>query len=114
MPRQLASTSLLLGKRHPISGNRKTWTEQFNSFSATLSGSEGSSATGGGAQVLGGPIKTFRYLVQELERFGGAPLGPGDIVTTGTLTAALPAQSGQQWRATTSGIEFEDILVELI
>jgi 2-keto-4-pentenoate hydratase len=106
--------ALLLGKRHHINGDRRAWAEQLNSFSATLSGSNGSSATGGGAEVLGGPIKAFRYLIQELERFGGEPLGPGDVVTTGTLTAALPAQSGQRWQATTSGIEFEDISVHLI
>ncbi|WP_105373364.1 2-keto-4-pentenoate hydratase [Neorhizobium huautlense] len=106
--------ALLLGERHQIAGDRKKWALQLESFSATLFGDEGSSATGGGAQVLGGPIKAFRYLVRELERFGGQPLASGDIVTTGTLTVALPAKSGQRWKATTSGIAFEDICLELV
>jgi 2-oxo-3-hexenedioate decarboxylase len=53
-------------------------------------------------------------LVRELERFGGEPLKAGDIVTTGTLTVALPAQSGQRWWATASGIPYESFAMELV
>ncbi|CDI12083.1 2-keto-4-pentenoate hydratase [Agrobacterium pusense] len=106
--------ALLLGERHLIAGDHGKWAAQLESFTATLSSDEGFYATGGGAQVLGGPIKAFRYLVRELERFGGQPLASGDIVTTGTLTVALPAQSGQRWKATTSGIAFEEISLDLV
>ena len=51
-------------------------------------------AEGGGAKVLGSPLTAFRHLVREMARYGGEPLGPGDIVTTGTLVGALPASAG--------------------
>lgn len=106
--------ALLLGQRHSIEGQRERWGDQLQSFSATLAGNDGSSAVGGGSQVLGSPIKAFAYLVRELSRFGGEPLKSGDIVTTGTLTVALPAQSGQRWRASPSGIPFEEISMDLV
>ncbi|RAZ84772.1 hydratase [Mesorhizobium hawassense] len=106
--------ALLVGPRHAIEDDRERWGRQLQSFSATLASNDGASAIGGGSQVLGSPIKAFAYLVRELERFGGEPLKTGDIVTTGTLTVALPAQSGQRWRASASGIPFEEISLDLV
>ena len=53
---------------------------------------------GGGAQVLGSPVKAMRRLVGELERYGCEPLRAGEFVSTGTLTQALPATPGGLWR----------------
>ncbi|MCV9999326.1 hydratase [Pararhizobium sp. YC-54] len=106
--------ALLLGKRHFIGDDRREWASRLANFSARLSEDSGLSADGGSHQVLGGPVKAFRYLVRELGRFGGKPLGSGDIVTTGTLTVALPATSGQRWRASASGIGFDDIELVLL
>lgn len=104
---------LFLGPRHSIGQDSAVWGEALRTFSATLACEGGSSAVGGGAQVLGSPIAALGHLVRELERFGGLPLQAGDIVTTGTLTAALPALPGQRWRASASGIPFNDIVVDL-
>ena len=105
--------ALLLGERHLVDGARERWADQLASFSVTLSEAAGAQASGGGAQVLGGPIKALRYLVQELARHGGEPLRANDIVTTGTLTAALPAAPGEFWRAAASGADFAGIEVRL-
>ena len=91
--------ALLLGARHPVGEARKRWADQLASFSVTLSEAAGAHASGGGAQVLGSPIKALKYLVRELARHGGDPLRAGEFVTTGTLTEALPAASGERWRA---------------
>jgi 2-keto-4-pentenoate hydratase len=50
-------------------------------------------ATGSGADVLGGPLEALHWLVRGLP--GG--IRAGEIVTTGTLTEALPLQPGQGW-----------------
>jgi 2-oxo-3-hexenedioate decarboxylase len=101
--------ALLLGPRHPIGEVRKRWAEELASFSVTLSEAAGHGASGGGAQVLGSPIKAMGYLVRELARCGGEPLRAGEFVTTGTLTQALPAGPGEHWRAAVKGIDFADI-----
>jgi 2-oxo-3-hexenedioate decarboxylase len=106
--------ALLLGERHLIGGNKGSrWASQLASFSATLSEATGASATGGGAGVLGSPIKAMGYLVRELARYGAEPLRAGDIVTTGTLTQALPAAPGDLWRAEVRGADFAAIELTL-
>ena len=53
--------ALLLGVQHPIGEARKRWADEFASFSATLSEAAGARASGGGAQVLGSPIKALPF-----------------------------------------------------
>ena len=105
--------ALLLGQRRSIVDDGARWADGLKSFSATLSEAGGARARGGGAQVLGGPIKAFGHLIREMARVGGRPLHPGDIVTTGTLTEALPAAAGQRWQARVSNIPLSDIEIRL-
>jgi 2-keto-4-pentenoate hydratase len=104
---------LLLGMRRPIGDQRKQWGQNLASFTATLSNAGGARAIGGGAQVLGSPITALGFLVREMARYGGEPLRAGEIVTTGTLTEALPAGSGQVWTASVDGIDFAEIALQL-
>ena len=90
--------ALLLGVRHPIGETRKLWADELETFSVTLSEAIGAHATGGGVQVLGSPIKALGHLVRQLELYGSEPLVAGEVVTTGTLTQALPAVCGELWR----------------
>jgi 2-oxo-3-hexenedioate decarboxylase len=99
--------------RHPIVDTRKRWYEELGSFSVTLSEAAGEYAAGGGAQVLGSPIKALGYLVRQLALYGGEPLRAGEVVTTGTLTQALPAVPGELWRASVKGVPFADIKIRL-
>jgi len=105
--------ALLLGEPRPLGAARKRWAKELASFSVTLSEATGARASGGGGQVLGSPIKALGYLVRELARYGGEPLRAGDLVTTGTLTEALPAAFGQLWRASATGIDFADVELRL-
>jgi 2-oxo-3-hexenedioate decarboxylase len=55
---------------------------------------------GQGSLVLDSPLQALQHFVAELRACTGAPsLLPGDVVTTGTWTDALPVQAGQTWRA---------------
>lgn len=105
--------ALLLGERHAIGGDRQRWANGLKTFTATLSEAKGAQSTGGGSQVLGSPITAFGYLVREMARFGGQPLQAGDVVTTGTLTPALPASAGEVWRAGVNGLPLADIEIRL-
>jgi 2-keto-4-pentenoate hydratase len=65
--------ALLLGARHPIGETRERWGGELGSFSATLTEARGALAAGGGAQVLGSPIKALGHLVRQLALYGGEP-----------------------------------------
>jgi 2-oxo-3-hexenedioate decarboxylase len=62
-------------------------------------------AEGGGANVLDSPLLAFAHLADLLERQPGfAPVQAGEIVTTGTLTAALPVAPGETWSTRLDGL----------
>ncbi len=53
---------------------------------------------GVGANVLDSPALALGYLVRALaERPQFPPLGPGEIVSTGTITDAWPVKNGETW-----------------
>jgi 2-keto-4-pentenoate hydratase len=106
--------ALLLGERRVLDGDREVWAEELASLTVRLSEAGGASADGGGVQVLGSPIKALRLLIQELARFGGDPIRAGEVVTTGTLTKALPAAAGQVWRAEPRGTRLAGLQLSLI
>jgi 2-oxo-3-hexenedioate decarboxylase len=67
-------------------------------------------ASGRGADVLGGPLDALCWLLK------GLPDGvrAGDIVTTGTLTEAMPLQPGQRWEHRLMGsIELEPVRLRI-
>jgi 2-oxo-3-hexenedioate decarboxylase len=68
------------------------------------------SATGSGVDVLGGPLDALHWLLK------GLPDGlrAGEIVTTGTLTQAMPLQPGQRWEHRPSAsIELEPVQLRI-
>jgi 2-oxo-3-hexenedioate decarboxylase len=79
--------------------------EKLARFSVTLLRDDVEVATGGGAFVLGSPLYALRYLVETLGSQGAEPLAAGEIVTTGTLTPALPIKPGQRWQSVLDGLE---------
>jgi 2-oxo-3-hexenedioate decarboxylase len=61
---------------------------------------------GHGADVLGGPPSALRHLVGLLARDPlNSPLATGDIVTTGSLTRAIPILPRESWSTKFHGIE---------
>ena len=103
-------SALLLGDRHSISGNRRRWAEEISSFTVEMQSDDGVRRHGHAQNVLGGPLKALRFLVEELARNPRSePLATGEIVTTGTLTEAMPAIVGQSWSTDLHGIDIHGL-----
>jgi len=63
-------------------------------------------AEGTGASVLGSPLLAFAHFAGVLARLPQfAPVGAGEVVTTGTLTDAYPVKAGETWSTRLAGIE---------
>jgi len=62
--------------------------------------------------VLGGPVSALRHLVDLLARDEiNPPLATGEIVTTGTLTRAMPVRPGETFSTALDGISLAGIQV---
>lgn len=97
--------SLLLGDKHWISNDLPYWEAALSDFVVELARDGHPIAQGHAQNVMGGPVKALRFLVDELERYPKSePLRSGEIVTTGTLTDAMPAGVGQTWTTQLKGI----------
>ena len=71
-------------------------------------------AEGGGELVLGSPLLALAHLVEVLGGLPGhPPLEAGELVTTGTLTAALPVEPGQVWTTRVSGLAVTPVELRL-
>jgi 2-oxo-3-hexenedioate decarboxylase len=104
--------ALLIGPRHPIAANAEAWSRTLATFEIDL-GREGTVVDHGlAANVLGGPVSALRHLVDILARNqANAPLAAGELVTTGTLTRALPVAPGETWTTELTGLALNGICV---
>jgi 2-oxo-3-hexenedioate decarboxylase len=104
---------LLLGPQHPVAALGPDVKDALVDFSVTLSCNGKVMDRGKGVNVLGGPLSALRHLVEVLgrDRFN-PPLRAGEVVTTGTLTAAFPIAPGEKWSTSIEGIALEGIAVE--
>lgn len=67
---------------------------------------------GKGSNALGNPINAIVHLIDVLSRQPNLPqLKANELVTTGTLTAALPVKNDQRWSTTLAGIALPGISV---
>ena len=84
----------------------------LRSFTITLARNGAAAATGTGANVLDGPLPAALFLLRVLRN---QPLfesiRPGEIVTTGTLTPALPIHAGETWTTSLCGIDLPGMTV---
>ena len=105
--------ALLMGAKHTITDNRTQWAGRLARFTITLKSSDGVTRTGSGANVLDSPLIALKYLVEEIARYPQSqPLQAGEIITTGTLTDAMPVAAGQAWATELAGIPLDGIGVE--
>jgi 2-oxo-3-hexenedioate decarboxylase len=103
---------LLIGERHPIAPRKAEWLRELAAFEVALHCDGNVSQQGGGALVLGSPLNALAHLVGLLaDGPHNPPLRAGEIISTGTLTLAMPVSAGQTWTTTASGIPLEDISV---
>ena len=96
-----------LGERRFTSDRPEEWANALSSFTVELTCRD-VIRRGRATNVLGGPIKALGFLVSELDR-AGERLHPGEVVTTGALTEAMPVVAGQTWSTTLSGISLKGL-----
>ena len=70
-------------------------------------------ARGAGRNVLDSPLLAALHLRRVLKDHPMfEPIRGGEIVTTGTLTSALPIQSGETWATNLSGIDLPGVTIQ--
>ena len=105
--------ALITGSQVQISGDLG-WIDQLSRFKVRLTCDGRRVAEGGGADVLGSPLSALRHLNDLLaDREFGEPLRAGEVVTTGTLTLAMPVKPGENWTAEPEGIALAPITIEV-
>lgn len=108
---------LVVGERVRIApAERPDWVGRLAAFTVDLLRDGAVADRGGGRNVLGGgPLAALGHLVDVLAKDPAAPpLVAGEIVTTGTLTDALPIASGQRWQARLRGVPLPGLDLALI
>ncbi|MDO9414374.1 MAG: hydratase [Pseudolabrys sp.] len=97
--------ALLIGERHAFAPRAADWQRELASFTATLSCDGKVIDVGGGAAVLDSPLLALRHLLGMLANDPhNPPLAVGEIISTGTLTKAMPVKAGETWRIDAIGI----------
>ena len=85
----------------------------LDTFTIKLSCDGGVSAEGRGSNVLDGPILALKFLLEVLAKSPSTQaLRPGEIVTTGTLTAACAVKPGERWTTALEGIDLPGLTIE--
>jgi len=88
------------------------WAERLRVFTATLRCDGETQDTGQASNLLGdGPLKVLRHLVG-LD--SSEPLPPGSLVSTGTVTRALPIKAGQSWSVSFDGLGFSPLNLRIV
>ncbi len=100
--------ALLIGRRHPLHGPGDAWETALAGFDIDLYRNGELADHGSARNVLDGPLFALRHLVDVLAEDRSNPgLAAGEIVTTGTLTRALPIGPGEAWSTRLAGVALE-------
>jgi 2-keto-4-pentenoate hydratase len=82
-------------------------------FSVSLSCNGTVRETGKGSNVLGSPLAAISHLVAVLaNQPRSLPIQANELVTTGTLTKALPIRGGEMWSTSLEGIALPGLQVK--
>ncbi len=102
--------SYFIGPRRTVSGGRDRLLSELSNFEIELLCGGVLMDRGHARNVLGGPLAALRHLIGLLQTGGpNPPLAAGEIVTTGTLTRALPIMPGETWSTTIHGLDLGGI-----
>ena len=96
--------ALVVGPRRPVAGLDDV-ARTLRTCTIALAKNGSVEARGQGANALGTPIAAAVFLIEVLAaqtRF--QPVDAGEVVTTGTLTPALPIHAGETWSTDLDGI----------
>jgi 2-keto-4-pentenoate hydratase len=102
--------ALLIGPRHAIGSHAAQWQSALPHFTIDLICDGPVIDHGHSTNVLDGPVSALHHLVGLLARDPvNPPLAAGEIVTTGTLTRAMPVKAGETWSTVLQGIALDGI-----
>jgi 2-keto-4-pentenoate hydratase len=102
--------ALLTGPRHPFAPRAARWRQELGAFEIELRCKGELIDRGHAENVLGGPLSALRHLVGLLATDPlNPPLAAGEIISTGTLTKAMPVAPGETWTAAPKGIGLDPV-----
>lgn len=103
---------LFVGPHQPLAALGRDPIEALAAFTLALSCEGRLIDTGKGANVMGSPLLAVGHLLSVLaEQARGEDLRAGEMVTTGTLTAAWPVRAGETWSTALSGVDLPDLAI---
>ena len=104
--------ALVIGEPRYINELGPTVLSDLERFEVTLSCDDRVRDRGKGVNALGGPLKAVAHLIAVIANQPLVlPIQSDELVTTGTLTAALPIEPGQNWTTNLDGIDLPGISV---
>lgn len=104
--------TLLVGERQDVTRLGPDLISDLERFTVTLSCDGITHEQGLGSNVLGSPLMAIAHLISVIAKQPNAsPLQAGELVTTGTLTPALPVHVGQNWATILDGIALSGLSV---
>lgn len=104
--------ALMIGPRQPFAPRAAEWRRELTAFEIELSCDGKAVDRGRGTNVLDGPLSALSHLVELLAHDkSNPPVAAGEIISTGTLTKAMPIKPGEIWSAKLSGIALEGVPV---
>ncbi len=107
--------ALLIGPRQPFAPRAGEWRRELADFEIDLNCDGRLIDRGRAGNVLEGPLSALRHLVELLAQDPvNPPLAAGEIVSTGTLTKAMPVAAGETWTATPAGVALEDVAIRFV
>lgn len=102
---------LVIGDPIPV-GSIPECEKRLRGFHIRLKRHDAVMAKGGGANVLGSPLSALAHLTGTLKNLPEFPcVTTGEVVTTGTLTSALPIKEGETWSTELSGINLPGLTI---
>jgi 2-oxo-3-hexenedioate decarboxylase len=102
---------LIVGEQVPVAAIPDC-ARRLRSFRIALRRGDTVEAEGTGANVLDSPLLALAHLVEVLAGLPQfPPVAAGEVVTTGTLTAALRVKPGETWSTKLGGIELPGLAV---
>ena len=103
---------LIIGEPVPMGLLGEKVLSDLESFTISLYCDDKELDQGKGSNAMGNPINAVVHLIDVLSRQPHLPqLKADELVTTGTLTAALPVKHGQRWSTTLAGVALPGISV---
>lgn len=102
--------ALLVGPRHDIGPRSAEWLRTLPKFEVELYRDGELMDRGHGSNVLEGPVSVVRHVAELLAHDpDNPPLAAGEILSTGTLTRALPVKAGETWTTKLKGIALDGV-----